>query len=72
MLDRKLAQVTIDGGQVLFHHPDKDPYTYLGVDTTPTLNWSFQLKKTIDNVKERGLRMASCMLSYRNFTLSKQ
>ena len=32
---------------------------------TPTLNWSFQLKKTIDNVKERGLRMASCMLSYR-------
>ncbi len=65
MLDRKLAQVTIDGERVPFHHPDKDPYTYLGVDMTPTLNWSFQLKKTIDNVKERGLRMASCMLSYR-------
>jgi len=65
MLDRKLAQVTIDGERVPFHHPDKDPYTYLGVDMTPTLNWSFQLKKTIDSVKERGLRMASCMLSYR-------
>ena len=65
MLDRKLAQVTIDGERVPFHHPDKDPYTYLGVDMTPTLNWSFQLKKTIDNVQERGLRMASCMLSYR-------
>ena len=65
MLDRKLAQVTNDGERVPFHHPDKDPYTYLRVDMTPTLNWSFQLKKTIDNVKERGLRMASCMLSYR-------
>ena len=65
MLDRKLAQITIDGERVPFHHPDKDPYTYLGVDVTPTLNWSFQLKKTIDTVKERGIRMASCMLTYR-------
>ncbi len=31
MLDRRLAQVTIDGERVPFHHPDKDPYTYLGV-----------------------------------------
>ena len=31
MLDRKLAQVTIDAKRVPFHHPDKDPYTYLGV-----------------------------------------
>ena len=65
MLDRKLAQITIDGERVPFHHPDKDPYTCLGVDVTPTLNWSFQLKKTIDTVKERGIRMASCMLTYR-------
>jgi len=27
MLDRKLAQITIDGERVPFHHPDKDPYT---------------------------------------------
>ena len=65
MLDRKLMQITIDGERGSFHHPEKDPYTYLGVDMTPTLNWSFQLKRTIDSVKERGLRMASCMLTYR-------
>jgi len=65
MLDRKLAQITIDGERVPFHHPDKDPYIYLGVDMTPTLNWSFQLRKTIDSVKERGIRMASCMRTYR-------
>ena len=27
MLDGKLAQITIDGERVPFHHPDKDPYT---------------------------------------------
>ena len=73
MLNRKLAQVTIDGEQFPFHNPDKNPYTYLGVDMNPALNWSFQLKKTIDNVLKRGLRMASCMLLYRqNFTWSEQ
>lgn len=52
MLDRKLALLTIDGEREPFHHPDKDPYTYLGVDITPTLNWSFQLAKTIEIVRD--------------------
>ena len=52
------------GEPVPFHHPNKEPYiyiyiyTYLGVDITPTLNWSYQLRKTIATVKDRGLRMA--------------
>ena len=53
MLDKHLAQVTIAGEHVPFHHPDKDPYTCLGVDIIPTLNWSFQLHKIIA-VKKNG------------------
>ncbi len=29
MLDRKLTQIKIVEERVPFHHPDKDPYTYL-------------------------------------------
>lgn len=30
---------------VPFLHPDNKPYTYLGVDITPTMNWAFQVDK---------------------------
>ncbi len=36
----------------------------MGSGMTPTFNWSLQLKKTIDSVKEPGLRMA--MLPYQH------
>ena len=49
----------------LLNYCNSYTYTYLGVDITPTLNWSYQLRKTIATVKDRGLRMAGCMLSYR-------
>ena len=40
MLEKQLAQLTVEGERVPFHHPDREPCTHFGVDITPTLNWS--------------------------------
>ena len=42
------------GKQIPFYHPDKEPYTYLGVELTPTLNWSYQLDKVRKKALEKG------------------
>jgi hypothetical protein len=44
MLERRLDSVTLDGQQLSFHHPHTQPYTYLGVENTMTLNWEQQRK----------------------------
>jgi hypothetical protein len=39
MVKRRLANLTIQGHAVPFKHPDKDPYSYLGVPLTASLNY---------------------------------
>jgi hypothetical protein len=42
MLERRLDSVSLDGQQIPFHHPHTQPYTYLGLEITMTLNWEQQ------------------------------
>ena len=54
MKRRASASITMGGKQIPFYHPDKEPYTYLGVELTPTLNWSYQLDKVRKKALEKG------------------
>ena len=44
MLEYKLKGVTLNGKHPKHLHPHEQPYRYLGVERTMTLNWRFQLK----------------------------
>jgi ribonuclease HI len=50
---RALQRVTVQGQAIPFHHPDKDPYDYLGVPLTPTLNYRWYFERTIDKLREK-------------------
>ena len=63
MLRSRLSKVTFRGEAVPFHHPHTEPYTYLGVDITPTMNWAFQVDKVMGEMKEIGHKLDECMLS---------
>ena len=45
--------VSLQGRQVPFHHPDKDPYVYLGVPITATLNYKVYYEGIITKLKEK-------------------
>ena len=68
MLKTRLDRVKIQGEGVPFHHPHTEPYTYLGVEITPTMNWSYQLDKMINTVRNKGEKLHRSMLSYRQNT----
>ena len=57
MLRRRL-DVTISGKPITFLHPDLEPYKYLGVWLTPTLNWRHQHKA----LKESAIETADAIL----------
>ena len=57
MLRRRL-DVTISGKPIPFLHPDREPYKYLGVWLTPTLNWRYQHTA----LKESAIETADAIL----------
>ena len=63
MLRSRLSCVKFKGEPVPFHHPHPEPYTYLGVDITPTLNWAFQVDKIMRQMKDDGQKLEESMLS---------
>ena len=54
LLQSRLSHVKFKGESVPFLHPNNEPYTYLGVDITPTMNWSFQVDKIMRDMKDNG------------------
>ena len=52
-LRKRLAQVKINGTQIPFLHPD-EPYKYLGVAFTASLNWTYQIQKVANELKHKS------------------
>ena len=63
LLQSRLSHVKFNGETVPFLHSDTEPYTYLGVDITPTMNWAFQVDKVMREMRENGERLEDSMLS---------
>jgi len=53
MLERRFDSITLDGKHIPFHHPHTQPYTYLGVEITTTLNWEQQKKEVITELQAK-------------------
>ena len=53
----------IQGAEIPFYHPDKEPYKYLGVLITPTLNWSYNLNTIREGMRFRAEKTVSCLLA---------
>lgn len=56
-------EVKIQGAEIPFYHPDKEPYKYLGVLITPTLNWSYNLNTIREEMKFRAEKTVNCLLA---------
>ena len=54
MIKNRTRLVKFKGQEFPFHHPDTQPYTYLGIELTPTMNQSFQQTKVLQEVLRRG------------------
>ena len=67
MLRRRCAEVKIQGTSIPFHHPDTEPYKYLGVWMTPTMNWSHHLVviSILEEFRDRSSKLSVSMLSSR-------
>ena len=63
LLQSRLGHVKFKGESVPFLHPDKEPYTYLGVAIKPTMNWAFQVDKVMRDMQDNGEKLADSMLS---------
>ena len=46
------GKIIVQGHAITYHPPD-DPFTYLGIDITMTLNWSPQLAKTLKKLRDK-------------------
>jgi hypothetical protein len=49
-------KIIVQGKPVTYQHP-ADPFTYLGVDLTLTLNWGHQLRKVLDKLASKHSRV---------------
>ena len=54
MLGRRLGQVRISGRTLPFLHPHKQPYRYLGVLLTPSLNWTHQMQALAEAIIDKA------------------
>jgi len=63
MLRQRLKKITIDGHQIPFHHPHTDPYPYLGVLLSMTLNWTFQRNKVHEAFLAKGEKILKSFAS---------
>ena len=62
---RRCAEVKVQGTSIPFHHPDTEPYKYLGVWVTPTMNWSHNLVSVLEEFRDRAAKLSISMLSSR-------
>ena len=62
---KRCATIEIDGAPVPFLHPDDDPYPYLGLLCTPTLNWRHHFNKVMLKAKDRAEKINRSMASPR-------
>ena len=60
---KQLGQVRLGGQTLPFLHPDKDPYKYLGVMMTLTLNWASQMRTLMANIEQKGENILSSLCS---------
>jgi ribonuclease HI len=60
------GKIIVQGKPVVYQHPS-EPFTYLGVDMTFTLNWGHQLRKVLDKLASKGaaLRRSSAAAQYK-------
>ena len=56
------GKITLGGKPVPYLPPD-EPYKYLGVWLTLTLNWKYQLNKTLKDIKTKGEAILASMAS---------
>ena len=63
MLRSRLSGVTLNGDHPNFLHPDIEPYRYLGVELTMTLNWKFQMQAATQILQDKGKLVNSSMLA---------
>ncbi|KAK9807291.1 hypothetical protein WJX73_008814 [Symbiochloris irregularis] len=63
MMRRQLERVKIDGNSLPFLHPDKEPYPYLGVLTTLTMNWSMQMEAVMKEIRNRAEAVLASLCS---------
>ena len=63
LLRSRLSGVTLNGDHPKFLHPDVEPYRYLGVELTMTLNWKFQMQAATQILQDKGKLVNSSMLA---------
>ena len=63
LLKALTKEVKIQGAEIPFHHPDKEPYRYLGVLITPTLIWSYNLNTIREEMRFRAEKTVNCLLA---------
>ena len=59
----RVRQIKIQTSEIPFYHPHTDPYEYLGVDITPTLNWAPQFTLILTETKQKAERLINCAVS---------
>ena len=65
MLKRRAACVQIQGTTIPFYHPDKQPYKYLGVLMTPTMNWAHHMQSVMKEAQAQAESLSSSLLTSR-------
>ena len=60
---RLLADVRLADRSLPFYHPHTDPYRYLGVEMTLTLNWKYQISTVIANVAKKAGAISTSLCS---------
>jgi len=63
MLQHRLETVKICNTPIPFLHPHAEPYIYLGVDITPTVDWAPHLDRGLKEAKRKGERLLMSPLS---------
>ncbi len=65
MLQRQLGGLQIQDQPIPFRHPDTEPYPYLGVEVSLTLNWKAQFQKMQAKLLEKGAALNASFASPR-------
>ena len=65
MLKRRVACVQIQGTTIPSYHPDKEPYKYLGVLITPTMNWAHHVQSVMKEAQAQAELLSSSLLTSR-------